>query len=348
MKNGTSRRRRFLKGGLIGCGTVVLVVGALIAWVGVSLFWGPGVMEMTDGHPFRSAQAKEEYLAFYDARARNWPVECEERMVETSFGQTRVRVSGPEGGVPLVLLPGGGATSLLWASSVQALSEHYRTYAVDNIYDFGRSVYTRPVATTADLVDWIDELLDALDLGDNVQLMGLSYGGWLAIQCALRFPERLDGMVLVAPAATVFPLTGEFMVRSALCLIPHRYFTKSTMYWIWEDLARSGEAGRASVEDRVDHLMLAFRCFKFKVPASPTVLTDAELASIQVPTLFLVGEHEKIYSAEAAVERLHEVAPQIETEVIPGAGHDLTLLQADLVNRRMIEFLMWQTGGHKG
>jgi len=65
-----------------------------------------------------------------------------------------------------------------------------------------------------------------------------------------------------------------------------------------------------------------------------------------VPTLFLVGENEKIYSAKKAVQRLNEVAPQIETEVIPNAGHDLTIVQAEMVNRKVLEFLK-TTVAHK-
>ena len=45
------------------------------------------------------------------------------------------------------------------------------------------------------------------------------------------------------------------------------------------------------------------------------------------------------YSAEKAVRRLNTFAPQIKTEIIPGAGHDLTLVQAELVNRKVLEFL---------
>jgi pimeloyl-ACP methyl ester carboxylesterase len=70
-----------------------------------------------------------------------------------------------------------------------------------------------------------------------------------------------------------------------------------------------------------------------------TVLKDSELQSIKMPTLFLVGENEKIYSAQKAVQRLREVAPRIKTETIPHAGHDLAFVQADLVNRKILEFL---------
>jgi pimeloyl-ACP methyl ester carboxylesterase len=58
-----------------------------------------------------------------------------------------------------------------------------------------------------------------------------------------------------------------------------------------------------------------------------------------MPTLFLVGENEKIYSAQQAVEHLNTVAPNIETAIIPNAGHDLTLVQADVVNDRILDFL---------
>ena len=58
-----------------------------------------------------------------------------------------------------------------------------------------------------------------------------------------------------------------------------------------------------------------------------------------MPCLFLVGEHEKIYSAKAAVGRLSRAAPQVKAEIIPGAGHYLTLVYPDLVAERVLEFL---------
>ena len=55
--------------------------------------------------------------------------------------------------------------------------------------------------------------------------------------------------------------------------------------------------------------------------------------------LFLVGENEKIYSARKAVRRLNRVAPHIKTEIIPGAGHDLWVVQADRVTGKILDFL---------
>lgn len=69
------------------------------------------------------------------------------------------------------------------------------------------------------------------------------------------------------------------------------------------------------------------------------MLTDQELESVSPPTLFLVGVNEKIYDPVKAVQRLNAVAPQIQTAIIPGAGHDLTIVQAEVVNAKILEFL---------
>ena len=86
-------------------------------------------------------------------------------------------------------------------------------------------------------------------------------------------------------------------------------------------------------------MFVGLRSFKPIRLVNPTVLTDEEWQSIRVPTLFLVGENEKLYSAHEAVARLETVAPQINVELIPNAGHDLTLVQAELVNGKILEFL---------
>jgi pimeloyl-ACP methyl ester carboxylesterase len=170
--------------------------------------------------------------------------------------------------------------------------------------------------------------------------MGMSYGGWLTSQYALRFQDRLDKIILLAPGATLLPLRYLWIMRALLCMLPHRYFLKNFMYWLLADLAQKDEAGRITIEEEVDAAYMALKCFKPNRLVAPTVLTDEELKSLKVPTLYLVGEHERIYSAQKAVQRLHRVAPHIHAEVIRNAGHDLTFVQAEIVNRKVLEFLI--------
>lgn len=270
----------------------------------------------------------------YDAKAKQWPVPSETRMVDTSYGQTFVRISGPAGAPPLVLLSGLGGNSLSWMPQVKVWSENYQTYAVDNIYDYGRSVHTRSVDSQDDFVCWLDELFRALDL-ENVNLIGKSYGGWLACQYAYCRPSRLRSIVMMAPAATVLPLRKEFIER----MFKGMNSPKDFMFWVYRDFVRKDDASRKAAMAMVDESILSARCFNFRPSLGPTVIEDYELRNIKVPALFMVGENEKIYSALKAVKRLNKVAPHIKTEVIPNAGHDLNLVQAELVAGKVIEFL---------
>lgn len=293
----------------------------------------------TEYHPFRSTTAKEQYLKLYDIRVKQWPVDSQTDFVDTSYGQTFVRMSGPVNAPPLVLLHGAGGDSLQWIPNIEALSKNYRAYAVDNIYDYGLSRYTQSIKKPIDYVNWLDELFSALELGNSIKLMGLSYGGWLTSQYALRIPDRLDKIVLLAPGGTVLPIRLEWIIRAVFCVVPHRYFIKSFLFWLLEDFAQKDESSRIMLEEEVDAVFMRMKCYKTIRLIRPTVLEDAELKSIEVPALFLVGEHEKIFSAQKAIQRLHQVAPQIKTEVIPDAGHDLTIVQADMVNTKVLEFL---------
>ena len=294
---------------------------------------------MTSHHPFRSPKAKARYLALYDDRAQKWPVDSKTRFVDTAYGQTFVRISGPADAPVLVLLHGGGGDSLHWIPNIEALSKRFTVYAVDNIHDYGRSIYTRIPKTPHDFAVWLDEVFNALGLSNHIHLMGLSYGGWLTSQYALRFADRLDKIVLLAPGGTVLPLRLEWILRAVTCMVPHRYFIKNFLFWFLEDLAQLEESGRLILEEEVDAAVMRLKCFKRIRFLNPTVLNDEELKRIQMPALYLVGEHEKMYSAKKAIQRLSEVAPHIKAEIIPDAGHALTIVQAKMVNSMVIDFL---------
>ena len=105
----------------------------------------------------------------------------------------------------------------------------------------------------------------------------------------------------------------------------------------------------ARVERAIDDLHMVVRVFGLHAAPWPPVLSDNEWRGLGVPCLFIVGEHEKIYSAAAAVRRLNRVAPHVRTEAIRGAGHDLTIVHPELVARRVVEFLDdVAAGGDKG
>lgn len=295
-------------------------------------------MKLTEYHPFKSAKAKEDYLNLYDKLAGKWPVPSETQMINTNYGKTFVRISGPIDAPPLVLLTGLGGNSLDWIPQIRELSEQFRTYAVDNINDIGQSVYTKPPKCHEDFTAWLDDLFTALDLKNNINLMGMSYGGWLAGEYALCHSEKINKIVLLEPGAIVLPVSPEFLAKMGE-IMQNSESTENVVLWLYKDAIEKDEANLEKIKTIMEERLIETSFFEPKQVIPPRVFEDNELNNIKVPALFIIGENETMYSAQEAAKRLNRVAPQIKTEIIPKAGHDLMHAQQDLVIKKVLEFL---------
>ena len=110
-------------------------------------------------------------------------------------------------GRPLVMVMGIGYDSTLWTlAQVPALSQKFQVIIFDN-RDAGRSSQATSSYTIADMADDTAALMDALSI-KKAHVCGLSMGGMIAMELALRHPDRLDRMILSgapgAPARAVF------------------------------------------------------------------------------------------------------------------------------------------------
>jgi len=302
---------------------------------------------MSSSSVFKSPQGEAKYLAAYDATLALWPVPHQALDVETSFGTTHINIAGAADLPPLLLIHGVGLSSTQWYSNVAALSRHFRIYALDAIGQVGRSVRTHPRMTRAEYAAWLVEVLNALKI-ESASVMGHSYGGWLTLNLALAFPERIDRMVLLSPAGSFAPILWEFYLRGlAAALIPIRSLSYSVVQWTTTMPSVRGQA-------IVEQFVMGIEHFKFAAALrllreqsamgllrfrSYFVYTDAELRQIDIPTLLLIGEQEVLYKPSFVMERARRLIPHIEAELIPGGGHMFPMDQADCTNTRILEFL---------
>lgn len=286
--------------------------------------------------PFVSEAAKARYTARYREEEARWPLPFTGRFVETPEGRTYRRVCGPADAPPLVLLPGLTTPSLLWAPNAAAWGRSFRLYTPDMIYDAGLSVNAAPVWRRRTLLSWLSHLFGALSLRRPFALAGMSYGGWLAAEYALAYPEDVSRLVLLAPAAAVRPLRPRFLAAAAACLFFPRLFADRYFRWMFADsLARPGAMTFAEFQEGA---RLRLSSFRLRVPALPRVFTDGELARLP-QTLFLMGEHDRLCNPFAAARRLRAACPHAEARVLPGAGHDLPVVAAGRVNALVLDFL---------
>ena len=83
---------------------------------------------------------------------------------------------------------------------------------------------------------------------------------------------------------------------------------------------------------------------KYRAPLpffTPHPLPDEELKSIKVPTLLLIGDKEVIYElgAEGTIKKAEELVENIQTKLIPNAGHFSNTEQPELIDTYILEFL---------
>lgn len=119
------------------------------------------------------------------------------RSIETECGRVSAFEAGS--GEPIVLLHGLGATKAEFLPTVPALAPGFRTIAID-LPGFGDS--DKPLRAPYDppfFARWVAATLDALGL-DRVHLLGHSMGGRVALEMAMRHPDRIDRLVLMTPS----------------------------------------------------------------------------------------------------------------------------------------------------
>ncbi|HVM72654.1 MAG TPA: alpha/beta hydrolase [Anaerolineales bacterium] len=272
----------------------------------------------------------------YDAVLKEWPVPYEELFISTRLGDTHVIASGPKDAAPVVLLHPAGGGGVIWIRNVGPLSRYFRTYAIDTISETNKSILTHPISICRQrqqFSDWMNDLFDGLQI-DQANLIGNSFGGFLALNTALALPNRARKVVLISPAATFVPIPAwawHFMPANAIGpLIGSKCMLRKPYEWIWQDFPR---------ESSIYHLREVTAVTGVPRHWSPTVFSDEELHGIQTPVLLLIGDHEVIYKPERAIERATRLVPGLKTVIVPNANHIAEFTAAEFVNQQILDFL---------
>ena len=256
-------------------------------------------------------------------------------------------------GSPVILLHGAGTDSarLSWEQAIGPLAQNHRVYAPD-LPGYGES--DRPdIDYTSDFyVGFLGGLMDVLGVA-RASLVGLSMGGAIALGSVLRWPERVDRLVLV----DAYGLQRTVALHKLSYLMVH---TPGLLEATWFLVQHSRAAARASLgnvfhdvkavpdelldqvvtEARTPHAGRAFTAYQRHDVSWHGLRTGYldRLNQIHVPTLIIHGREDRAVPL-ACAEAAHRLIAGSQLQVIDGAGHWPQREKPEAFNRVLTEFL---------
>jgi pimeloyl-ACP methyl ester carboxylesterase len=244
-------------------------------------------------------------------------------------------------GEAVVFLNGLAGDHLYWNSQVRTLSPRFRCLSLDN-RDVGQSAYSDQSYTCADLAEDVVAFLDVLGV-PAAHVVGLSLGGMLAQELAIRHPQRVLSLVLTNTLGRCdewfghlldafclirrqVPDTPRFFEAVLPWLISHRYFEQpGAVEWLKALFYRNPHPQRAEG-------------FFRQIDAIRTHDALDRLGQVRCPVLVVAGEDDTLTPARYA-RKMVERLPSARLEILPGVGHAPPIEAPRPFNRLLSEFL---------
>jgi len=264
---------------------------------------------------FRSEAVAELVHAKYRGYLAAWPVAHEKLRIPTRFGETFVIACGPRAAPPVVLLHGTMATSAMWFREMSVLQRSFRVFAVDVIGDAGLSAPVRPRMDSDAHALWLLDVLAGLEV-PGASFIGLSLGGWIALDFAIRCPNQVGKLVLLTPGGIA---DRNILLWALPLLLLGPWGAKKVRERI------VGRIPRSESPQALEFAAFSAAIFGGMRPRTekPPTFTDEQLRSLRTPVLVLLGEDDITMDTPAIVERVGRNVTNSRVVVVPGKRHYL-------------------------
>jgi 3-oxoadipate enol-lactonase len=247
-------------------------------------------------------------------------------------------------GPAVLLVMGLGMTLTAWWRTVPVLAGSFRVLAFDN-RGVGRSDPAPLPYTVAQMADDAVAVLDAAG-EDAAHVYGISLGGMIAQEVALRHPERVRALVLGATTPGGSRATAPedsalgFFARAAAMGTEETAWASVPLIYAERTRRRHADRIADDIARRV-RFPVDSRAYGRQVAAAVAHSTSARLRHITAPTLVVHGEEDAIVPPGNA-RVLADAIPDARLRLLPRAGH-LYVTDDPRADRDVARFLLANT-----
>jgi pimeloyl-ACP methyl ester carboxylesterase len=268
---------------------------------------------MTAG-AFRSAEGAETVRRLYRKVLDGWPVPAFELRLPTRQGETLVLAFGREDGPPVILLHGAQANASAWILDAMPWAARFRLYAIDMIGEAGFSAPSRPPLASEAHALWLDDVMSGLGLS-RAAVVGVSLGGWLALDYASRRPDFVERLALICPAG--IGRQKNFLLRAAPFLLLGAWGKRRMRELV---LGSTVTEPPETLKPLIALMEAIGRSIRLRLGMIPR-LSDADLQRLKMPVLAIMGGQDVLIDSDHTRRRLQQFVPHAEISFLPEALH---------------------------
>ncbi|MEX0751180.1 MAG: alpha/beta hydrolase [Dehalococcoidia bacterium] len=245
-------------------------------------------------------------------------------------------------GDPLLMIPGFGSTTLVYFANIAPLAERFKVIVFDP-RGSGRSDVPSSGYSMQGFVDDCVSVLSAAGEA-SAHVAAASFGGMVAQNLALTYPERVRRLVLICTTPGgphhVSPPPEQMAVFLAAADIPDPAAAARSTYPLHYGDAYIAEHDAAIVERSLAnaHLRSKLEGRIGQLTAVSQHDTLDRLPKLSTATLILHGQHDGIVPVENS-RKMAAAIPNARIKIYPDAKHIVFTECADELNRDIIEFL---------
>ncbi|HUT55705.1 MAG TPA: alpha/beta fold hydrolase [bacterium] len=274
-------------------------------------------------------------------------------MAEVKLNGARIfyEVHGNHGSFPLVLTHGLGSDHTMWLGQVGAFKDRYRVVLWD-VRGHGRSEVTADGYSLDRFIDDLRGLLEHLGI-ERAHIAGLSMGGWISFEFALKYPGLTAGLVLsdsggikagmtevqLGQGRTLFEVSAHVALQHGRAVMADNTIN---LMFSPEFIRQSPDivelTRRRLMQDPGIGFARTIQGILIDYWNEPAADVMRRLGSITAPTLVIAGDLDLITPLPTQ-QALHRAIPGSRFEIIHGSGHVPPLEQPAAWNRLVREFL---------
>jgi pimeloyl-ACP methyl ester carboxylesterase len=252
----------------------------------------------------------------------------------------RLRVEDIGTGPPLLLIMGLGASLETWVAQRETFAAHHRVILFDN-RGAGESETPAPPWTVPDMAADAVGVLDALGIA-RAHVVGVSMGGLIAQEMAIRFPERVDRLVVAVSFARPDPIRRAFLLFRRWARLQGADLVQegvANLPWLVSPRVLNDPGRLEEVLGVVSTMpLMTADAYSEQVEAILEHDTLGRLGAVSAPTL-VVAAAEDVLTPLYLSREIAEAIPGARLTVLPRGNHAVQLEEPESFNRAVLDFL---------